>query len=166
MTMSRGVAGCGLQVQVDCWVKDGVGEALGAEGGIEADEAGVHAEQKAGRGGGKGEVGGVGSAAAAEKIGQRADGDHAEAEEGERAAKEAHGAAGEVEEVAEGEVVVRRLAASRVAMSVWGSTWGAAIAKKKAMAAQSEPMGTSSQRCQRSALASPFQSEMGSTMRA
>ena len=48
--------------------EDGVGEALRAEGGVEADEACVHAEQQAGGGGGEREVGGVGAAASAEKV--------------------------------------------------------------------------------------------------
>src|ERR1035438_60322 len=87
--------------------QDGFGQALGAEGGVEADEARVHAEEKAGGGGGEGEVGGVGAAGAAQQVGEWADGYHAEADQGERPAEEAHGAASEVEEVAEREIVFR-----------------------------------------------------------
>ncbi len=76
--------------------------------------------------GGEGEVCGVGAVAAAEEIAAEADGDHAEGDGGERAAEEAHGGAGEVVEVAEGEVVEVGVPAMarRVTMSVPGAGGG------------------------------------------
>src|ERR1035441_2697732 len=47
----------------------GFSQALGAEGGVEADETCVHAEEEAGGGGGGGEVGGVGAGGTAPRGG-------------------------------------------------------------------------------------------------
>ena len=58
-----------------------------------------------------------------------ADGDHADGDGGERAAEESHGGSGEVEEVAEGEVVDLGIGASREARSVPGAGRGAVMAK-------------------------------------
>ncbi len=84
---------------------DGEGDVLGAEDGVEAGEALVRGEEGDGHGGGQGEVGGVGSSGAAQEVADGADDEHAEGYCGERAAEEPHGVSGEVEEVAEGEVV-------------------------------------------------------------
>ena len=55
----------------------------------------------------------VGVGVTTKDVAQRADDDHAKSDEGERGAEEAHGAAGEVEEMGEGEVVVSALREER-----------------------------------------------------
>ena len=76
--------------------------------------------------------------AAAEEIAAEADGDHAEGDGGEWAAEETHGGSGEVEEVAEGEVVelgVGWRAGWRCRCR--GGAWGAVMAKYPQTAAMS-----------------------------
>ena len=68
----------------------------------------MRGEEGDGHAGGEGEVCGVGAASAAQEVAAEADAEHAEGDGGEWAAEEAHGGAGEVEEVAEGEVVELR----------------------------------------------------------
>lgn len=65
----------------------------------------MDAEEQAGGRGGEGEVRGEGVTAVTHGIGDGADDDHAERKQDKRAAEETHGGGGEIEEVAEGEVV-------------------------------------------------------------
>ena len=99
--------------------QNGFGQTLRAEGGVEADKAGVHAEQETAGGGGQREVGSDGATASPEQVGERADGQHADTKEGERATEEAHGCSGEIEEVAEGEGVVAALGEQGGDVGVW-----------------------------------------------
>ena len=69
----------------------------------------MHAEEEADGGGGHGQICRVEMGLPTKDVAERADDDHAKSDEGERGAEEAHGAAGEVEEMAEGEVVVSAL---------------------------------------------------------
>ena len=84
---------------------DGEGEVFGAEDGVEAGEAGMGCEQGDGHGCGEGKVGGVGASGAADEVAAETKEDHAYGNCGERAAEETHGGSGEVEEVAEGDVI-------------------------------------------------------------
>ena len=63
-------------------------------------------EQDERHAGGQGEVGGVGFASGAKEIAEVPEDEHSERGKGEGEAEEAHGRAGEVEEVAEGEIVI------------------------------------------------------------
>ena len=65
----------------------------------------MRGEKDEGHGGCEGEVGGVGVIAPAQEIAAQPHGQHAEGSEGKGAAEETHGRSGEVEDVAEGEVV-------------------------------------------------------------
>ena len=85
-------------------------EILGAEDRIEADEAFVGGEQGDDHSGGQGEIGGVGESSAAQEIADGADGEHGQGYSCERTTEEAHGGAGEIEEVTEREVVGVRIA--------------------------------------------------------
>ena len=69
----------------------------------------MHREQKADGGGGHGQICRAGVGFTTKDVAQRADDDHAKSDEGERGAEEAHGAAGEVEEMGERKVVVAAL---------------------------------------------------------
>jgi hypothetical protein len=73
----------------------------------------VHAEQETDGRGGEGEIGRIGVSAAAQEVGEGADEDHADGEEGEGRAEESHGAAGEIEDVAEREIVDAALSEER-----------------------------------------------------
>src|ERR1700734_2723021 len=73
---------------------DGEGEVFGSEDGIEADEALVCGEQDGGHGGGDEQVGGE-RVAAAHKVRNGAEGEHAEGNGDEGSAEKAHGGASE-----------------------------------------------------------------------
>ena len=90
---------------LDAGSVDGEGEVFGAEDGVEAGEAFMRGEEGDGHGGGQSQVRGVGASGAAQEVADGADDEHAKDNGGEGAAEEAHGVSGEVEEVAEGEVV-------------------------------------------------------------
>ena len=63
-------------------------------------------EEDDGHAGGEGEIGGVGLGSGAEEVADGAKDEHTERGEDERDAEEGHGGAGEIEEMAKGEVVV------------------------------------------------------------
>ena len=110
------MGGCGVGLLAGY---DGEGEGLAAEDGVEADEASVGGEQDEGHAGGERQVGGVGAygssySAAAEDVACEAEDDHAKSHGDEGAAEEAHGSAGEIEDVAEGEVVELGVAGEEV----------------------------------------------------
>ncbi len=78
-----GCAGLGLV--------DGESEALGAEDGVEADEAFVRGEENYSHECGEGEICCVGAALAAQEIAAKADAEHADGGGGEWTAEESHG---------------------------------------------------------------------------
>ena len=70
---------------------------------------------------------GEGATAATQEIAERADAEHAERGGGEWSAKEAHGARGEIGDVAEGEIVGLGAAGhgeERDDVGAWGRVWG------------------------------------------
>ena len=98
-------------------------------------------------GGGEGEICGVGAAAAAEEVAADADAEHAEGDGGERSAEEAHGGSGEVEDVAEGEIVELRCCRPWRGVRrcrLPGAGWGAVTAKYAQTRATSVARGTRS----------------------
>ena len=104
---------------------DGLGELFRAEDGVEADETLVGGQEDDGHGGGEEKVGGVGLAAAAKEVGSGAEEEHREGDGREWTAEEAHGAAGEVEDVAEREGIEVGIGAEEVAEGGAGSWfWG------------------------------------------
>ena len=92
-------------VGLDAGLIDCEGQTFGAEDGVEAGEALMGGQEGYCHGRGECEVRGVGASGVAQKVTPEADGEHAEGYGGQGAAEEAHGVSGEVEEVAEGEVV-------------------------------------------------------------
>ena len=73
---------------------DGFGETLGAEDGVETDEAFVCGEESDGHRSGEGEGCRVGSVFSPEEITAEADSQHADGSRRERAAEETHGGGG------------------------------------------------------------------------